>query len=145
MKRDTGKPSAIVHASNPEELRYLTVKITKLTEQNKKILQENARFQKRLQHSNPATPLKAHQLKTQLSQQQQRLQALQQKLNRLSKHLQQAHNTGSAYRLGDKEKAGNADSQMITTVADLSTGAIKKIPAKGQGSKVSIDFNATNG
>ncbi len=126
--------SAVVHATNNEELRYLTAKMNQLTEQNKKVIQENAYLKDRMQQTGNSKLYAA----------QQKMQALitsqQSKLHDLSNRIGILKNTGQSntgkgdYPLNGKQGTHPSKNHMITVVNDMS------LPLEDKDGKTSVGY-----
>lgn len=126
--------SAVVHATNNEELRYLTAKMNQLTEQNKKVIQENAYLKDRMQQTGNSKLYAA----------QQKMQALitsqQSKLHDLSNRIGILKNTGQSntakgdYPLNEKQGTHPSINHMITAVNDMS------LPLQDKDGKTSVGY-----
>jgi integrating conjugative element protein (TIGR03752 family) len=127
--------SAVVHASNNEELRYLTAKMTQLTEQNKKVIQENSFLKNRMDQTGNSK-LYAAQQKMQLliKSQQSRLHDLSRRIGTL-KNQGLTPNPGKGdYPLNRQHGVHRLSNQMITIVSDMS------LPVSAKGRKNDMGY-----
>ena len=112
--------SAVVHATNNEELRYLTAKMNQLTEQNKKVIQENAYLKDRMQQTGNSKLYTAQQkMQALISSQQTELHDLSNRIGIL-KNSKQANTAKGDYPLNGQQDNHSTKSHMITVVNDMS-------------------------
>ncbi len=112
--------SAVVHATNNEELRYLTAKMNQLTEQNKKVIKENAYLKDRMQQTGNSKLYAAQQkMQALISSQQSELHDLSNRIGIL-KNKSQSNTAKGDYPLNGQPGNHTSKSHMITKVNDMS-------------------------
>lgn len=112
--------SAVVHATNNEELRYLTAKMNQLTEQDKKVIQENAYLKASMQRTGNSQLYAAQQkMQSLISSQQSELHELNNRI-KLLKDNKAASVVNGGYPLNGKQQTFKSHQHMITQVNDMS-------------------------
>lgn len=126
--------SAVVHATNNEELRYLTAKMNQLTEQNKKVIQENAYLKDRMQQTGNSKLYAAQQkMQALISSQQSELHDLSNRIGIL-KNKRQSNAAKGGYPLNGQSGNHSSKSHMITVVNDMS------LPIEDKDGKSSVGY-----
>ena len=119
--------SAVVHATNNEELRYLTAKMTQLTDQNKKVLKENAFLKDRMQQTDDSKLYATLQkMQTLIASQEAKLHDLSNRIGALKSNAQPPVNAHGDYPLNGQGNIHKPLTQMITVVNDMSLPIISK-------------------
>ena len=115
------RASAVVHATNNEELRYLTAKMNQLTEQNKKVLRQNAYLKDRMQQTGNSKLYAAQQrMQALIASQQSELHDLSNRINIL-KNKRQSKTAKGDYPLNGQQRNHPSKSHMITVINDMSS------------------------
>lgn len=117
--------SAIVHSTNNEELRYLTAKMSQLTEQNKKVIEQNNYLKNKINKTGNSK-LYAEQEKMQalIDEQKSKLHDLSNRIKTIKNHQDQTVSPGGKYPLNGKNAIDNK-AHMITVVNDMSAGDVR--------------------
>lgn len=131
--------SAVVHATNNEELRYLTAKMNQLTEQNKKVIQNDVFLKDRMQKTGNSKLYAAQQkMQALIKSQQSKLYDLSNRIGILKKN-SRSNTAKGDYPLNGKQgshplKTQKPKTQMIRVVNDMS------LPVEDKDGKTSVGY-----
>ena len=114
--------SAIVHSTNNEELRYLTAKMSQLTDQNKKVIEQNNYLKNKINRTgNSKLYSEQEKMQALIEEQKSKLHDLSNRIESIKNHQNQTATVDGKYPLNgngvDTKKA-----HMITVVNDMSAG-----------------------